>query len=417
MFEEKDKQHVPSILSKVTFPGDKALVALVVMLMAISVLAVYSSVAKMGYNPHEAKSTAGYLQSHIINIILAGGVMVAAYLFPCTFYRRLSPWIYALAVCLTLAVYFTGATTNGAARWIPIMGFRFQPSELLKVATVLLLARQLAVRQNRIKRLRLVPSFFPWRWGRPEQKRIWKEGTLPVLGPIVLSCAVILPAHSSSSAIVFLISLLMLIIGRVRWADIGKILLVVAAFVALFVYAGLGRSTTIAKRIATYTEVLTTDRTAVKVDELTDPDRSMVAIHDGGIVGRGAGRSIMRAKITHPESDFIFAFFTEEYGLIMAVMLLVLYLWILVRAIKIFARCDWIFAGLLELGLALLVTMQAFIHVMVTVNMLPETGQNLPLISHGGSSMLCTALAMGIILGISRQIAQGTLIPPPAKEE
>ena len=119
----------------------------------------------------------------------------------------------------------------------------------------------------------------------------------------------------------------------------------------------------------------------------------------------------MRAKITHPESDYIFAFFVEEYGIILAIFLVLLYLWIFYRAIRIFEHCEWIFAGLLELGLALLITIQALAHIMVSINLLPETGQNLPLIAHGGSSMLCTAIAFGIILGTSRQIEQETLIP------
>ncbi len=417
MGTEKDKGQVPSILSKVNVPGDKALAAIIGILTAISVLAVYSSVAKMGYNPYGAKSTAGYLQSHLASIFLAAVTFGITFLINAVWYRRLTWLGYAVSLALTVAVYFVGAKTNNAARWIPIMGFNFQPSELLKITTIMVLAQQLAVKQHCIEKLRLVPSLLPWRWRERRQKAIWRKGTLPILLPIVLSCAVILPAHFSSSFIVFISAMLMLFIGRVRKREIAKICAVVALFVALFLGLGFGRSSTAFSRFTTFYEVLCTDRTAVKVDELTDPDRSMVAIHDGGIVGRGAGRSIMRAKITHPESDFIFAFFTEEYGLIMAVFLLALYMWILVRAIKIFARCTWIYAGLLELGLALLVTLQAVIHIMVTVNLFPETGQNLPLISHGGSSMVCTALALGMILGISRQIDQGTLIPPMQEEE
>ena len=119
----------------------------------------------------------------------------------------------------------------------------------------------------------------------------------------------------------------------------------------------------------------------------------------------------MRARITHPESDYIFALFVEEYGIILAFFLILLYIWIFFRAIRIFEQCEWLFAGLLELGLALLITVQALLHVMVSINFLPETGQNLPLSSHGGSSMLCTAIAFGIILSISRQIEKETLVP------
>lgn len=129
----------------------------------------------------------------------------------------------------------------------------------------------------------------------------------------------------------------------------------------------------------------------------------MIAIHNGGIFGEGAGQSAMRVEMIHPESDYAYAFFVEEYGLLLAVVLLMLYLWIFFRAIEIFRRCGTAFPGLLVLGLALLITCQALLHVMVTVNLIPETGQTLPLISRGGSSTLFTTIALGMILSVSRQ--------------
>ena len=129
----------------------------------------------------------------------------------------------------------------------------------------------------------------------------------------------------------------------------------------------------------------------------------MIAIHNGGILGEGAGQSAMRVEMIHPESDYAYAFFVEEYGLLLALVLLMLYLWIFFRAIEIFRRCGTAFPGLLVLGLALLITCQALLHIMVTVNLIPETGQTLPLISRGGSSTLFTTIALGMILSVSRQ--------------
>ena len=138
----------------------------------------------------------------------------------------------------------------------------------------------------------------------------------------------------------------------------------------------------------------------------------MIAIYDGGVFGVGAGQSVMRAKITHPESDYIFSFFVEEYGLIMGMILVILYAWIFARSIAIFRSCRWFFGGILVLGLALMITIQAILHFMVSTHLFMETGQNLPLISHGGTSMICTAAALGIILSISRQANNRTLDPP-----
>ena len=171
-------------------------------------------------------------------------------------------------------------------------------------------------------------------------------------------------------------------------------------FVALL---GLGRSDTAKGRISTWIDLWTTDRTEVLTEDLSDTERSMIAIHNGGILGRGAGQSTVRVEMTHPESDYAFAFFVEEYGIGLAIILIALYVWVFFRAIEIFEKCPKKFPALLSLGLALLITGQALLHIMVTVNIIPETGQTLPLISRGGSSLLFTSVALGMILSVSRQ--------------
>ena len=156
-------------------------------------------------------------------------------------------------------------------------------------------------------------------------------------------------------------------------------------------------------RVSTWIDLWTSSQTEKPIDRLTDTERSMIAIHNGGLLGEGAGQSAMRVEMIHPESDYAYAFFVEEYGIILAGILLMLYLWIFFRAREIFVRCGTAFPGLLVLGLALMITCQALLHVMVTVNLMPETGQTLPLISRGGSSVLFTVIALGMILSVSRQ--------------
>jgi cell division protein FtsW len=297
-----------------------------------------------------------------------------------------------------------GQSTNGAARWISIMGFQFQPSEALKIATILFLARQLASRQSVMDRLRIVPSLNPLSWFKePAQKTIWKTGTLPILAPMLASCVVIFPAHTSSAVLVFGVSLIMMFIGRVQMTELAKVVGLAVVAVGLIGVLGLGRADTAGGRVETWINLWTHSQAEKDVKDLTDTERSMIAIHEGGLIGRGAGRSAVRVEMTHPESDYIYAFFVEEYGLIMALVVLLLYLWIFFRGIEIFKRCETAFPGLLVLGLVLLITCQALLHIMVTINLIPETGQNLPLISRGGSSMLFTALAIGMIQSVSRQ--------------
>ena len=385
------------------FTGDRVLWIIILALAVISILVVYSSTAKMAYDTRTVRSTSHFLSQQLAILLLCFPVILVVHKINCRVYNRLALPAYVISLSLTLAVYFIGATTNGAARWIPIFGFQFQPSEALKVATILLLARQLASRQSRIDRIRLVPSLNPFKWRTPAQRKIWREGTIPILLPVGLSCVVIFPAHTSSALLVFLTSLVMMLIGRVQMRELLKLLGLALCALLLAGLLNLGRSETASGRLSTWIDLWTSSQVEKPIDELTDTERSMIAIHNGGLLGEGAGQSAMRVEMIHPESDYAYAFFVEEYGIILAVVLLMLYLWIFFRAIEIFRRCGTAFPGLLVLGLALLITCQALLHIMVTVNLIPETGQTLPLISRGGSSVLFTTIALGMILSVSRQ--------------
>lgn len=386
------------------FSGDRVLWIIVAALAVISVLVVYSSTAKMAYDAHTMRTTSHFLHQQLIILIVSLFVMLVVQKIDCRIYNLFTRPVYFLSVLATLAVYFIGSTTNGAARWIPLGPFQFQPSEALKVATVLFLARQLAVRQSKIDRIRIVPSLRFWTWSTsPAQRKIWREGAWPILAPVMASCLVIFPAHTSSAVLVFMASWVMMLIGRVRLSELMKLVGLAAAGIVLVMTLNLGRSETAEGRVSTWIHLWTRVQTDKPIDRLTDTERSMIAIHNGGILGEGAGQSAMRVEMIHPESDYAYAFFVEEYGIVMAVVLLMLYLWIFFRAIEIFRRCGTAFPGLLVLGLALLITCQALLHIMVTVNLIPETGQTLPLISRGGSSTLFTTVALGMILSVSRQ--------------
>lgn len=384
--------------------GDRVVWIITVVLAVISILVVYSSTAKMAYDAHTMRTTAHFLNQQLIMLLLGVCGLVIAYRFNSRFYNQAAPWLYLLTIGLTLLTYFLGHTTNGAARWLPIGPFQFQPSEALKVATIMFLARQLAGRQSKIDRLRIVPSlkFWTWRTDRT-QRRIWQEGTKPILMPVVAACAVIFPAHTSSAALLFLVACVMMLIGRVRLSELSKLVGYALLAFALLMVLNFGRSETAEGRLSTWVKLWVLPQDQKPIDELTDTERSMIAIHNGGVLGEGAGQSAMRVEMIHPESDYAFAFFVEEYGILLALALMMLYLWIFFRAIEIFRRCGTAFPGLLVLGLALMITSQALLHIMVTVNLVPETGQPLPLISRGGSSTIFTLIALGMILSVSRQ--------------
>lgn len=395
-------------LARRLFGGDRVLWVIIISLMIISVLVVYSSTAKMAYNARSALSTSQFLRSQLFLLALCIVALFFVHRVNSVTYRKLSTPLFVLSLLLTASVYFMGVTTNGAARWIPLFGFQFQPSEMLKLTLVMYLAQQLAARQSTIRTMQIVPSLRFWTWTQPKQRRVWREGGLSIFVPIVLSCMVIMPAHTSSAVLAFVLSLAMLYIGRVKWSEIFRLVKWAVAGAALVGLLGLGRSHTAHGRISTWIELWTTSRTEIPVDELTDTERSMIAIYSGGILGRGAGQSAVRVEMTHPESDYAFAFFVEEYGIGIAMILIALYVWVFFRAIEIFERCPKKYPAMLSLGIALLITGQALLHIMVTVNIIPETGQTLPMISRGGSSLLFTAIGLGMILSVSRQTEEGS---------
>lgn len=409
---EDNRAQVPSILSKVTiFNADKVLMVIVPILFVLSALVVYSSVAKMGY-AHMGTETNAIFTKHLVVILLAVITMMCCYFMGAKFLYRIAPYAYIFCWFFTLGVYFFGAKSGDAARWYDF-GFSVQPSELLKVATILLLARMLDQAQPTIGKQRLIPSLNPWKWsknGRKKQLDILWNGTCKILMPVVASVVVIIKAHNSTALLIFGIGLVMIFIARALKMEIFKFIMLIAVAIAIYFAAGGGRAHTATSRITNFVKDWT--GTADSSNRLSDADHAMIAIYDGGLFGVGAGQSVMRAKITHPESDYIFSFFVEEYGIIMGMILIILYAWIFARAIAIFHRSRWLFGGLLALGLALMITIQALLHFMVSTHLFFETGQNLPLISHGGTSMICTAAALGIIMSISRQVNNRTLEPP-----
>lgn len=410
---ENMEQEVPSILAKrKLLPGDRVLWVIVAMFFAISIVVVYSATSQLGF---KGGSTSEYLQKHIITLCLSAVILFGCYFMGVKFLRKVTLLAYIGALLMTAAAYFLGDATNDAHRWLDLGFFRFQPSELLKIGTIMLLAARLSAIHHRIKQLHLLPSTFDVRkWGSPRERNIILDEILPIITPIALSCAAILPAHTSSAIHLFIVSTIMLIIAGVRWMEIGKFVTTAAA-IGLLVIFTIGRGGVVIERVTEFfkdKDVQTEQIHRSIMERYSDSDRSQMAIRNGGLFGVGAGRSVMRARLTHPESDYLFAIVVEEFGLLLSFMIILLYLWLFFRALRIFEKCEWLYAGLLAVGLALLVTSQGFLHIGVTIGAIPETGQNLPFLTQGRTGMFCASIALGIILSISRQVEQGTLLPP-----
>lgn len=387
------------------FYGDKVLWVIVAMLSIISILLVFSSTAKMAYDVTENSSPTKFLLVQLFYLFVSLGVVIFIHRFSPKIYGRFTWWIWGACAVATLLTYFIGSTTNGAARWLPVGPIHIQPSEFLKVAIVLHLSAMLSREKVPVKTLKLFPS--RKKSEKAKNSKIWHEGVIPIVLPIFASVGVILSAHTSSAILVFIVSVMILFIAGVSKREIGKLILLAGTVVALFYLMGMGRSDTAGGRLETWVATWTTDRQDVRIDYVSDTERSMVAMQSGGIFGQGAGQSAMRVEMIHPESDYAFAFFVEEYGLILSMLLLLLYLWIFFRAMWIYERCRDSFQELLVLSLATLILVQALLHVMVSVNFLPETGQILPLVSRGGSALFCTYMVFMLMLSISSQYEEG----------
>ena len=406
MSKRDDNREVGTTLdSRHVLEGDRTLWIIYAVLIVVSILVVYSSTAKMAYDISSHLTTTESLRQQIMHVLVMSLPMIfIAHKINYNIYRHITRLGYWSFILLTIATYVVGTTTNGAARWLAIGPIQFQPSEGLKIFTILMLALCMERKQDVITKIKLLPTSLKWR--SPEQRKILRENTIPILWPIIVSCGVIAPAHISSAAIVGMVSIIMLYIGRVpKWEIFKFCSLAVIGAVALFSLlslVGMGRGSTAGGRFSTWVTEWTTDGKKEYVYQLSDTERAMIAIHNGGFIGEGAGHSTSRAVVIHPESDYAYAFFASEYGFIAAIVLMLLYLWITFRAIEICRRCHTAFLTFMTAGLGLRITCQAMLHIFVQVNFLPETGQTLPFISRGGSSLMFMSIALGMIISVSR---------------
>ncbi len=386
------------------FEGDRTLWIIFTVLIVTSILVVYSSTAKMTYEVASNMSLFDALQKQVMYVMMSVFVIFITHKINHQFIFKWTKVIYLVCLALTIATFFIGVRTNDAARWIQIGPVQFQPSETLKIATILMLARAMESRQSIIDKLKILPTSF--KIFKPDQWKIIKENSWPLLGPVFVSCAVIAPAHTSSALIVFMASVIMLYIGRVSIKEIVKFVSVICLIGALGIAGmqavGTGRAGVAKVRVTEWYEHWFGDTEASNISEISDTQRALIAIHNGGLVGEGAGQSTSRVLVIHPESDYAYAFFVSEYGIILGLILMLLYIWIFFRALDIGQQCTTPFPTLMTYGLGLLITGQALLHILVQTYILPETGQTLPFISRGGSSLIFTTMALGMIISVSR---------------
>ncbi len=361
--------------------GDRGIWAVMGILAVASVLAVYSSTSSLAFG-RGGGDTEYYLLKHTIFLVMSIGAAWLASMVPFKKYLRYAPILWLLSVVLLLATMLFGLEINEARRWLqlPIIGMSFQPSEFAKIALILYVAAQIASRQEAIKGFR--------------------EAFLPLLVPIIVVVGLIAPSDLSTAALLFGVCLIMLFIGRVDWKYIA--LLIGAAVMFLLILLALE---------SVFPDLLRVDTWKSRIEEfLYQPEggyqvqQAKMAIARGYIFGEGPGSSIQRNFLPYPYADFIFAIIAEEYGLMGAAFIIMVYLFLLWRVVVIATRSTSVFAAMVTVGLGLNIVVQAFMNIAVSVQLVPVTGLTLPLISMGGSSVLITSIAIGILLSASHWV-------------
>ncbi|MBK8583771.1 MAG: FtsW/RodA/SpoVE family cell cycle protein [Flavobacteriales bacterium] len=367
--------------------GDRTVWMVALVLGVVSLLAVYSASSWMGWRSDGG--TFRILMKHGMMLIAGGGIMYAASKLRFTVYSKLSQVMLGAVVALLLLTLLVGSNVNGASRWlaIPGVGITFQTSDLARVVIMVFVARVLG-RQR-------------------EEEWTFKEFLMKLVLPVGLVCGLILPANFSTAALLFGTCMILMFIGEVPLKHLFSLVgIAIAAFGLLLVLSK--ASPELLPRLKTWESRLTNhggdDR-----DANYQVNNAKIAIVHGGFLPNGPGSGTSRNFMPHPESDMIYAFIIEEYGSIIGgVGLLLLYLILLFRSMRIANRCDKRFGSLVAVGLALSLVLQALVNMAVAVNLVPVTGQPLPLVSMGGTSMWFTCLSLGIILSVSKSLDPAT---------
>ncbi len=372
--------------------GDKVIWTFVALLGLFSFMPVFSASSNLAYMGHGTGNTLGYLVKHFAHICIGFLIIYWVHKVPYHYFRALS--ILALPVVWILLAYtmIKGTVIAGAnaSRWIqvPFIGITFQTSTLASIVLMVFVARYLSKKRE-------TPITF--------KNSLWELWT-----PVFVTLGFILPSNFSTAALMFAMVLMLVFIGKYPLKYIGVIIGCGVAALVLFVLMAkafpdakfFNRVHTWESRIESFSS---NDSDKDTDDEHYQIEKAKIAIASGGIQGLGPGKSVQKNFLPQSSSDFIYAIIVEEYGLIGGFLVLGLYLLLFFRFIVAAHKANSLFGRLVVVGVGFPIVFQALINMAVAVELLPVTGQTLPLISSGGSSIWMTCIALGIIIGVTKK--------------
>ncbi|MDR3350461.1 MAG: FtsW/RodA/SpoVE family cell cycle protein [Prevotellaceae bacterium] len=345
-----------------------------ILLCLVSIPVIYSSFAPQG-------NFMKPLLKQIALVLLSLGAVYLFHRIPIRWYRRLAIPFLICSTVLLIITPFVGEAIRGATRTISIFGITFNPADFAKIGIILYMAKVM----------------------ESEALSTFKEFAWKILMPVAVLFFLILLSSTSAAFLFLIVVFIMLFIGEIKRAFLLKAIMAAVVFFGLYFADGattqiLPRSKTALSRVTSFLN--DDDENKKKKDEQID--YSKMAIATGGFFGKAPGRSTQRYLLSQAYSDFIYAIIIEEYGVVVGTVVLIAYLILLFRAVLIAKSCTRVFPMLIVLGFVLSIVVQAMLNMCVAVGLTPVTGQPLPLVSLGGSSLLTVSMSLGIVLAVSR---------------
>lgn len=366
--------------------GDKTIWALVILLAFFSFMPVYSASTNLVYTVGTGKQTGYYLLKHLVHISVGLGVLWFSHKMEYKYFRAIGVFGLPIIGLVLLYTLMKGTTIGGAnaSRWVSILGFQFQPSSTASIILLIYVAQYLVKIKDSV--VEFWPSFL----------ELWL--------PVLIIVGLILPANFSTAALIFLMVCILVFVGKYPLKYLMSIVGLGIVFMGIFVLTAKAFPGMFPNRVDTWISRI--DRFAGPDDgtkDLYQVENAKMAIALGGIVGVGPGKGVQKNFLPQSSSDFIYAIIVEEYGLIVALAVLFVYLLLFFRFLVAAHRAPTLFGKLLVIGLGFFFTFQALINMGVAVSLLPTTGQTLPLISSGGTSIWMTCFALGAILSVTKK--------------
>lgn len=376
--------------------GDKVLWSVILLISFFSVFPVYSASSNLEYIVNNGTTTS-HLIKHLFFVVLGLAIMRCVGWFKYEHIGKLSSILLGIMILLLCLTMFTGQKIDGASasRWLKIPGtpISFQPSSFAYLLLVIYLCRYLT---KTIKR-----------------ERLPIENIFYIFGPVLVVFGLVAKDNGSTALMILMVSLAVMVIGQLKKKYILGFVGISGLAIGIFMFLALKTDLIGSNRVHTWmsrVEVFFDSKKEKQIESEADKAKNYqvmqakAAIVHGGIVGMGPGKSALKQMLPQSASDFIFAIIVEEYGFMGAIFLITLYLIMIIRIVMIASKMPAFFGSLLVLSLGVMIFVQLSVNIAVAVNLIPVTGQPLPLISYGGTSMLVTYIQLGIILNVSSRI-------------